>query len=48
MHDLFNNVWGDKEAIEIDNITDLTVPVSSYTVFIFYRINKCSFRLLSW
>ena len=28
MYDLFDNVWADKDTIEIDNITDLTVPVS--------------------
>ena len=28
MYDLFDNVWTGKDTIEIDNITDLTVPVS--------------------
>ena len=27
LYDLFDNVWGAKDNVEIDNITDLTVPV---------------------
>ncbi|TBU39902.1 cytochrome P450 [Dichomitus squalens] len=28
MEDLFDNVWGSKDTVEIDNITDLTVPIT--------------------
>ncbi|KAI9063783.1 cytochrome P450 [Trametes sanguinea] len=28
MHDLFDNVWGDNDTVVIDNITDLTVPIT--------------------
>ena len=27
MHELFDAVWGDKHTVEIDNATELTVPV---------------------
>ena len=27
MEELFDNVWGPKDTVEIENITDLTVPV---------------------
>ena len=27
LHDHFDNVWGPKDTVDIDNITDLTVPV---------------------
>ena len=27
MHELFDTVWGDKHTVEIDNATELTVPV---------------------
>ena len=30
LDDLFENVWGDKDVVEIDNITDLTVPVCNF------------------
>ncbi|KAI0739086.1 cytochrome P450 [Daedaleopsis nitida] len=28
VHDLWDNVWGDKDTVDIDNITDLTVPIT--------------------
>ncbi|KAI0716468.1 cytochrome P450 [Earliella scabrosa] len=28
LHDLFDNVWGPKDTVDIDNITDLTVPIT--------------------
>ena len=28
LDDVFQNVWGDREVVEVANITDLTVPVS--------------------
>ncbi|KAL1946291.1 hypothetical protein VTO73DRAFT_15418 [Trametes versicolor] len=28
MHDLFDNVWGKEDTVVIDNITDLTVPIT--------------------
>ena len=30
LDDLFENVWGDEDVVEIDNITDLTVPVCNF------------------
>ncbi|OCH86802.1 cytochrome P450 [Obba rivulosa] len=32
MSDLFNNVWGEKEQIEVDHIVDLTVPIALYII----------------
>ena len=28
LDDVFQNVWGDRDVVEVANITDLTVPVS--------------------
>ncbi len=27
MHDLFDNVWGNRDVVEVSNATELTVPV---------------------
>ncbi|EMD35530.1 hypothetical protein CERSUDRAFT_116271 [Gelatoporia subvermispora B] len=32
MLDLFDNVWGDKQQIEVDHIVDLTVPIALYII----------------
>ena len=29
LDDMLENVWGDKETIELDHIMDITVPVST-------------------
>lgn len=34
VYDLFDNVWGTQKTVEVDNITDLTVPVGPSSVVI--------------
>lgn len=34
VYDLFDNVWGTQNTVEVDNITDLTVPVGPSSVVI--------------
>lgn len=29
LEDFFQNVWGDRQVVELDNIMDVTVPVRS-------------------
>lgn len=33
MRDLFGNVWGDKTEIVVDNVMDITLPVSLRSQF---------------
>ena len=38
LDDLFENVWGGKDLVEIDNITDLTVPVCIHPSLDWFRV----------
>ncbi len=34
LQDMFKNVWGDKDVVEVDHVMEVTVPVSSISIFV--------------